>query len=52
MSKSYRKSVPDRESSKHKRPWSGTSLVYLRNRKKVNVGREERVQNVGKDQTV
>ena len=34
------------------RPWSGTSLVYLRNRKKVNVVREERLQGVGKEQTV
>lgn len=51
MSKFYRKSVPDRESSKYKGP--GVELAwYIRNRKKVNVVREERVRDAGKEQTV
>lgn len=50
MSKSYRKSVPDRASSKYKGP--GVELAwYIRNGKKVSVVREKRVRDAGKEQT-
>lgn len=50
MSKSYRKSVPDRASSEFKGP--GVELAwYIRNGKKVSVVREKRVGDAGKEQT-
>lgn len=50
MSKSYRKSVPDRASREYKGP--GVELAWhIRNGKKVSVVREERVQDAGKEQT-